>query len=142
MYRAQSSALSAVYFSAVSVGKVLSIPASVRHERARLSEVTEGEGFGPAADAPEKGRGYHGVGRCVRISPDVAQQGVKSLNIDMTMEEVLKLRLALDSCLLSVNRYKRSTEQGKSAGVCLSVKTGNSSIAVIETVLRSRESPE
>lgn len=93
-------------------------------------------GFGPS-DAPEKGRGYHGQGRYVDISPDVAQKGVKSLNINMTMEEALKLRLALDSCLLAINRYNRGTKVGKSTGVCLSVKTGNSSIAVIEAVLRA-----
>jgi hypothetical protein len=48
-------------------------------------------GFGPS-EAREKGRGYHGFSRYVRISPDVVEQGVKSLNIDPTMEEVLTLR--------------------------------------------------
>jgi hypothetical protein len=95
------------------------------------------QGFGPE-NAQEKGRGYHGLGRYVSISPDVARQGVKALNINMTMEEVLKLRLALDAGLLALNRYNRATAKGKTAGLCLSVKTGNGSIAVIETVLRSQ----
>jgi hypothetical protein len=100
------------------------------------------QGFGPPSGTVEKGRGYHGMARYVRVSPDVGQQGVKSVNIDMSIEEVLKLRLALDSCLLAVNRYNRSRKEGKSAGICLSVKTGASSITVVETVLRSGETPD
>ena len=99
------------------------------------------QGFGPPSGTREKRRGYHGFARYVRVSPDVAQRGVKSLNIDMTMGEVLKLRLAIDSCLHSINRYHRGTKKGKSTGICLSVKTGTSSIAVIETVLRSAAEP-
>ena len=97
------------------------------------------QGFGPA-NVPEKGRGYHGLGRYLSLSPDVTRQGVKSLNINLTMEEALKLRLALDSALLSLNRYNRATAKGKAAGVCLSVKTG--AIAVIETVLQAPEDSE
>lgn len=95
------------------------------------------QGFGPPVGTLEKGRGYHGFAHYVGVSPDVAQQGVKSLNINMTLEEVLKLRLALDSCLHAINRYHRGTKKGKSTGICLSVKTGTSSIAVLEVVLRS-----
>lgn len=95
------------------------------------------QGFGPPSDTPEKGRGYHGFSRYASVSPDVAAQGVKSVNINLTFEEALKLSLALDSCLHSINRYHRGTKKGKSTGVCLSIKTGTASIAVIETVLRS-----
>lgn len=107
----------------------------------RLARMAK-QGFGPPSDTPEKGRGYHGFARYVAVSPDVAQKGVKSLNINMTMEEVLKLRLALDSCLHSINRYHRGTKKGKSTGVCLSLKTGTSSIAVMETVLKPAEESE
>ena len=72
---------------------------------------------GFAVDAPEKGPGYHGLGRFATLSPDVAQQGVKSLNINMTLEEALKLRLALDSCLQSINRLNRNSKPGRAAGV-------------------------
>ena len=54
----------------------------------------------------------------------------------MSLEEALNLRPALDSCLHSVNRYNRNTKKGRSMGVMLSVKTDNSSVAVIETALR------
>jgi hypothetical protein len=94
-------------------------------------------GFGPV-DAREKGKGYHGSAGYLNLSPDVAKNGVKSLNIDITMEEALKLRLALDSCLHAVNRYNRNTKQGRSTGICLSLKTGSEAISVIETVLRSK----
>ena len=60
----------------------------------------------------------------------------------MTMGEVLKLRLALASCLHAINRYYRGTKKGKSTGICISVKTGTSSIAAIETVLRSAAAEE
>ena len=77
------------------------------------------QGFGPPFGTVEKGRGYHGMARYVRVSPDVGQQGVKSVNIDMPIEEVLKLRLALDSSLLAVNRYNRSRKEGsRQASVC------------------------
>jgi hypothetical protein len=95
------------------------------------------QGFGPPSDTPEKGKGYHGFARYASLSPDVAAQGVKSVNINLTFEEALKLSLALETCLHSINRYHRGTKTGKSTGVCLSVKTG--SIAVIETVLRTAE---
>ena len=44
--------------------------------------------------------------------PDVAAQGVKSVNINLTFEEALKLNLALDSCVHSINRYHRGTKKG------------------------------
>ena len=100
------------------------------------------KGFGPPSGTPEKGRGYHGFSRYANLSPDVASQGVKSVNINLTFEEALKLSLALDSCLHSINRYHRGTKKGKAMGACLSVKTGTRSIAVIETVLREAAGPD
>ena len=85
---------------------------------------------------PEKASDYHGACRFGRVSPDVASKGIKSLNIEVSFEEGLKLRLALDSCLHALNRYNRSTTKGRSRGVVLSVKTESSSIAVIEDVMR------
>jgi hypothetical protein len=37
----------------------------------------------------------------VRAQPDVAAQGVKSINIEMTFEEALSFSLAARSCLLA-----------------------------------------
>jgi hypothetical protein len=91
---------------------------------------------------PEKKADYHGSARFARASPDVAQQGIKSLNLDIPFEEALKLSLALNSCLQSLNRYHRGTTKGRAMGVCLSVKMDNSFISVIETTIRSPEKPD
>lgn len=85
---------------------------------------------------PEKAADYHGACRFDQLSPDIAAKGVKSVNIVISFEEALKLRLALESCLLAVNRYKRSTTKGKAMCAVLSVKTESGTIAVIETVKR------
>src|SRR5262245_43062485 len=88
---------------------------------------------------PEKAVDYHGACRYSRTLPDVLQKGVKSLNVEMPFEEALKLRLALDSCLFSLNRYNRSTTRGRAMGVVLSIKTESSSIAVIEAATRRQD---
>jgi len=87
---------------------------------------------------PEKAVDYHGGGRFAKVNPDVAVQGVKSLNVSLTFEEALKLSLALESCLQSINRYNRSTARGRNMGVVLSVKLDNSTIAVIESPLKAK----
>src|SRR5688572_24360620 len=92
--------------------------------------------FSPS-DVPEKASDYHGMAGYARARPDVlGQKGVKSLNLDLTLEEALKLKLALDSCLQAVNRYNRNTTKGRSMGVVLSIKTETSSITVIEAPVR------
>jgi hypothetical protein len=78
----------------------------------------------------------------VRTSPDVVQKGVKSLNVEMELEEALKLRLALDSCLLALNPLNRSTTKGRVMGAVLSIKTESSSIAVIDAKVRARDSDD
>lgn len=89
-----------------------------------------------ASDTPAKSADYHGRAGFVRLSPDLAKQGIRSLNIEVPFEEALKLRLALDSCLHALNRYDRSTKKGGAIGILLSVKTDNSSIVVIERTIR------
>jgi hypothetical protein len=88
------------------------------------------------SDTREKALDYHGACRFGRVSPDMVSKGVKSLNIEVSFEEALKLRLALDSCLHALNRYNRSTSKGRAMGVVLSVKTESSSIAIIEAAVR------
>lgn len=60
------------------------------------------------------------------------------MSVNLSMEEALKLRLGT-RLLPSLNKPlpPRGTKKGKSTGVCLSVKTGTGSVAVLETVLRS-----
>lgn len=93
-------------------------------------------------DTPVKATDYHGACRYARLSPDVATKGVKSVNVELTLEEALKLSLSLESCLLAVNRYHRSTTKGKAMGVVLSIKTESGSIAVIEAPIRRNEPVE
>jgi hypothetical protein len=95
--------------------------------------------FSPS-NTPEKAADYHGACRYTRTSPDVASKGVKSMNVELELGEALKLRLALDSCLLSLNRYNRATSQGRAMSVVLSIKTDTTSIAVIETSGRASKS--
>lgn len=90
-------------------------------------------------DTPVKAQDYHGGCRFARLSPDVASKGIKSVNVELPLDEALKLHLALDSCLLAVNRYNRSTVKGKSMGVVLSIKTESGSIAVIEATVRDSQ---
>jgi hypothetical protein len=88
---------------------------------------------------PEKATDYHGSARFVRVKPDVAQRGVKSINIDLTFEEALKLSLALQSCVQSLNRYNRSTAKGRAMGLLLSVKMDNNSVSAIEARLNPKQ---
>jgi hypothetical protein len=83
-------------------------------------------------DIPTKAEDYHGLAEFVRTQPDVAANGVKSINIEMTFEEALRFSLAVQSCLLALNRYKRSTTAGREMGLLLSIKTDSNTITVIE----------
>ena len=86
---------------------------------------------------PTKADDYHGLAEYVRTQPNVAAQGVKSINVEMTFEEALRLSLAIQSCVLSLNRYKRSTTAGREMGLCLSIKTDGTTITVIEKRVRA-----
>jgi hypothetical protein len=57
---------------------------------------------------------------------NTAIASVKSLKIDLSFEEALEPSLAVQSCLHSLNRYNRSTTQGRAMGLMLSVETDNS----------------
>ena len=60
-------------------------------------------------------------------SPDT-----KVLNVIIGFEEALKLNLALSQCLMEVNKLKRSTKEGKRAGVNLILHLAQDRIAVAE----------
>lgn len=84
-----------------------------------------------------KAEDYHGGGRFERVLPNISDAqavvgGVKSVNLELTFEEALKLSLAIDSCLQKLNRYNRGTSEGRGMGMLLSIKMENSSVAVIE----------
>jgi hypothetical protein len=90
-------------------------------------------------DLPMKAEDYHGLAEYVRTRPDVAAQGVKSINIEMSFEEAVRLSLAVQSRVMQLNRYKRSAKEGREMGMCLSVKTETNTITVIEKRVRPEE---
>lgn len=85
---------------------------------------------------PLKADDYHGLAGYVRTQPDVAAKGVESINIEMTFEEAVRFALAVQSCVMQLNRYKRSTVEGREMGMALSVKTATNTITVIEKRVR------
>jgi hypothetical protein len=91
---------------------------------------------------PTKSEDYHGLAEFVRTQPDVGAKGVKSINIEMTFEEALRFSLAVQSCLLALNRYKRSTTAGREMGIVLSVKTESNTITVIEKSVQPVAQPK
>jgi hypothetical protein len=88
-----------------------------------------------AANIPTKAVDYHGTAKYARTSPDVAAKGVESINVHLTFEEALRLSLAIQSCVMSLNRYKRSAVAGRDMGLLLSLKTASKSITVIEAAV-------
>ncbi len=88
---------------------------------------------------PQKADDYHGLADYVRTQPDIAEQGIKSVNIEMTFEEAIRLSLAIQSCVLQLNRYKRSATEGREMGMSLSIKTATNTITVIEKRVRPAE---
>jgi hypothetical protein len=85
-----------------------------------------------ADDIPTKAADYHGLAGYIRTTPDVAAKGVQSMNIYFNFEEALRLSLALQSCVLALNKYKRSSRAGRDMGLLLSFKTESKTVTVIE----------
>lgn len=94
--------------------------------------------FSPSG-VKEKKTDYHGGCQYVRTSPDMAAKGIKSLNIDLTFAEALRLSTAIQSAVMALNRYDRRDKGGKEMGLCLSVKERGSAISVIEVPIRKRK---
>jgi hypothetical protein len=88
---------------------------------------------------PMKADDYHGLAEYVRTQPDVATQGVKSINIEISFEEAVRFSLAVQSCVMQLNRYKRSAKVGREMGMCLSIKTETNTITVIEKRVRPED---
>jgi len=88
---------------------------------------------------PTKSEDYHGTVRYARTQPDVASQGVRSINIETTFEEAMKMSLAIQACLIQLNRYNRRNTAGREMGMLLSIKTTSNTITVIEKRVRPEE---
>ncbi|HEX5445596.1 MAG TPA: hypothetical protein VFW87_17345 [Pirellulales bacterium] len=76
---------------------------------------------------------YHGGCRIRRIPRSIADKDVKSVNIDISFDEALKLLTAMQSAVLSLNRVNRAQKTGKQLGLTLSLK--GDAITVIESKL-------
>jgi hypothetical protein len=59
----------------------------------------------------------------------------KVLNIRISFEEALKLNLALDECVRKLNKYKRSSKEGKRAAVNLVLHLSKDRVAVVEGLI-------
>ena len=92
-----------------------------------------------AEDIPIKSADYHGSASFSKTSPDVAGQGVKSINVYLPFEEALRLSLAVQSCVMNLNRYDRASSAERKMGMLLSLKTKVRPITVIETAVSSKE---
>ena len=87
-----------------------------------------------ADDTPKKSEDYHGMAKYASTSPDITAKGVESVNVHFSFEEALRLSLAIQACLLNLNKYDRSMgSAGRNMGLSLSIKTASKSVAVIET---------
>lgn len=90
------------------------------------------------ANLPMKADDYHGLASYIRTQPDIVAKGVKAINIEMSFEEAIRFSLAVQSCVMQLNRFNRATTEGREMGLVLSVKTGSNSITVIEKRVRSQ----
>lgn len=59
-----------------------------------------------------------------------------SVNIEMTFEEALRLSLAIQSCVMQLNRSKRPATEGREMGMLLSIKTDSNTITMVEKRVR------
>lgn len=101
----------------------------------------ENRSFSPS-DIPRRKDDYHGTCRATRIQPDIASKRVQSVNMVLTFEECLKLSTALQSGILSLNRYKRTRGCiGREIGMCVSLMTANNQINVTEIKVVAPDEP-
>ncbi len=93
----------------------------------------------PDEDARRKAEDYHGGCRVVRINPETLVDGVESLNFEISFEQALRLSLALQSALVSLNRYNRATVIGREMGVLFLLDIAGKSVSVMEKRIAPEE---
>ena len=85
----------------------------------------------------EKSEDYHGTANLNWLPPSFAPGSTakvpKAINLNMTFDEALKFAIAVQSCVQSLNRYKRSTKAGRSMGLGLCVFFDSKKISVMES---------
>lgn len=69
-----------------------------------------------------------------RIVPEVktGEPLPRVLNIRLTLEQALMLKLALSACALEINSLNRAKKSGRSVGITLAVKPDLARIDVLE----------
>ncbi len=97
--------------------------------------MSENRAFTPS-DIPQKKDDYHGSCRFVRESANLPDKEVKAVNIELTLEEAMRLSLAIQGALLSLNRYKRSDKVGREMGLCLTLYPEDHQLVVTEYRVR------
>lgn len=89
----------------------------------------------PSKDEKSVERGFiSGSAQYTRTMPprEKVSSAPKILNIELTLEEALKLCLAIDERCRKVNRYKMSTTEGKRARVGLGIHLDSQWIVAYE----------
>src|SRR5687767_9316026 len=69
-----------------------------------------------------------------RTSPkrEALSSDTRILNVDLDLDQALRLELALSEAIRSINRYKESADAGRKAVVCLSVYLDLERVSVSE----------
>lgn len=88
------------------------------------------------SEPPRKKDDNHGGSSFTRhtVSP-------KAVNVYMTFEQALRLSLSLQSCLLQLNTYKRSTTEGRRKGMCITAFFDTKGIGVTEANVEAGAEP-
>ena len=75
-----------------------------------------------------------GACEIAKYSPpkDKLTPNTKIFNINVSFENALKLNLALDECIRKLNKYNRSTKQGKRSAVNFSIHLSQDRITIVE----------
>lgn len=67
-----------------------------------------------------------------RFSPADVAGRVKVVNAILSFEEALKLKTAIEACVLQLNSYHRATTDGKRAGMCIALHVDKDRITITE----------
>ena len=82
---------------------------------------------------------YFGGGEFAMTSPALEKlsPSTRVLNVHLSLQEALMLNVALEECIRSLNRYNRSTTQGKNATVNVALHLDTNWVTVHEGKLKA-----
>jgi hypothetical protein len=73
---------------------------------------------------------YHGFAFYSDTAPDIAE--TPGVDVYFTLEEAMKLSLAIQSCLLRLNKWDKREGEGRKMGMMLALKTKSKTVMVTE----------